>query len=300
MKTLIGIPTLNNAERLKRCLASIQNYTVLDDPSNPVEVLVSDDFSKPESTEHNKQVCASFEVNMLMAPQRYGIATQWNRLTRHAPDADVIVLVNDDIQVAPNWLDVLRYSVMNNDHAGMVSLPSQQIESEIIYDEWGRFADTDYEEATLRDGNGELVSSGGACFAFRRGLFEEVGGFDERFLCYYEEVDFGVRLALRGYFHFIADWPVLGHEIGATIASNYDARALLAESLQKFTDKWIGKWEWAPEAYGESRLGFTSPIPDLYLVRKFPSLDALREQLGHRELPKTKHWNSQWQNWRKP
>ena len=34
---------------------------------------------------------------------------------------------------------------------------------------------------------------------YRRAAFAEVGGFDERFFCYFEDVDLGFRLRLRGY-----------------------------------------------------------------------------------------------------
>jgi GT2 family glycosyltransferase len=296
MKTLIGIPTLNNPERLARCLASLRRCTDLTDTI----VLVSDDFSSSENLEKNKRVCAEQSVNMLTAPQRYGIATQWNRLTRHVPDADVVVLVNDDIVFAnKDWLDVLRYSVTENPHAGMVSLRSIQVPYNATETAAQSMlpAPTDYEEATLLHGDRSLVSSSGACFAIRHDLFDQLGGFDERYLCYYEEVDFGVRAALRGYFHFVASYPIVGHEIGVTIAREYDAVALLAESLKKFTDKWIGEWDWRET---KNVLGRTIGLPDLKDVTKFPSLDALRKQLAHREMPPTKHWNSQWQNWRRP
>lgn len=295
MKTLIGIPTLNNPDRLRRCLSSIKRCTDLTD----VVLLVSDDFSVEHNTKRNKDVCHEFQVPMLTAPKRYGIATQWNRLVRHVPDSDVIVLVNDDIVVTKDWLNVLRYSVTENEHAGMVSLRSVQIPYNA--NETTAYnllpISTDYEEAALLHGNRSLVSSGGACFAIRRDLFDALDGFDERYLCYYEEVDFGVRSALQGYFHFFASYPVVGHEIGITIAREYDAVALLAESLQKFTDKWIGEWDWQEN---KNILGQTKGLPHIKDATKFPSLDALRRQLRAREIPETKHWNSQWQNWRKP
>ncbi|MDI9612972.1 MAG: glycosyltransferase family 2 protein [Acidobacteriota bacterium] len=46
----------------------------------------------------------------------------------------------------------------------------------------------------------------GAFFLVRRPLFEHLGGFDERFFVYYEEVDFSLRARKEGWIsHFIAE-----------------------------------------------------------------------------------------------
>jgi len=46
---------------------------------------------------------------------------------------------------------------------------------------------------------GEIFSPCAAAALYRRSAFLEVGGFDEDFFCYMEDVDLGFRLRVRGY-----------------------------------------------------------------------------------------------------
>lgn len=234
MTCLIGIPTLNGPDRLKRCLAAICECTDLTD----VRVLVADDGSSPTNLEANKDLVGAFGFEMLMTGgARLGVAAEWNRLVRHAP-SDVIVLVNDDVEVVEDWLSVLRFSVEENPLIGCVSLRS--VTGTIKAAAAPIPLRIDYQEARLLLGGGGLVTAGGACFAFRRAVYDEVGGFDERFFCFYEEVDFSVAARECGYYSAFASYPLVYHLGGATTSEskNMDAQRILVESRQKFHQKW--------------------------------------------------------------
>lgn len=264
MKVLVGIPTLNGPDRLDRALASVKKHTDLKD----VTVLVSDDCSSEKNLKLNKDVVHTHGVPMLMSGERLGIAKQWNRLVRHVPDAEICVLLNDDVEVVEDWLDVLVFSLERNPDLGMVAL---RCETGVIKKDCPPRPKIDYNEALLMTGGGTLVSAGGACFAFRRGNWEHVGGFDERYFCFYEEVDFGVTLATSlGRYSAFASYPVIYHMGGATIGANSDASAVLIDSRQKFWDKW-GK-----------------------------TMDQWRTARGEAELPNPVEWNSSWKYARLP
>ena len=53
--------------------------------------------------------------------------------------------------------------------------------------------------ATWPAAESEVFAPCAAAALYRRAAFEEIGGFDERFFCYFEDVDLGFRLRLRGH-----------------------------------------------------------------------------------------------------
>jgi len=259
---------------LRRCLASILECTDFD--RFDVKILVGDDGSSEHNLEANKSVLHEFCTNaagrgvaeMLMS-SRTGIASTWNRIVRHdVSKRDVVVLVNDDVEVVDDWLDILAFSVLENPNAGMIGLntyPGQ------IKEAAPKQMRVDYVEAHLLDGDGALVSSHGPIFGFSRSVYDAVGGFDERYFCFYEEVDFGVALRTLGYDHYMASYPICYHMGGATNSDprNLDAAKCMAESRAKFVEKWGC-------GFDGLRRGFAF---------KFPK-------------PLPREWNTQLKNWR--
>jgi GT2 family glycosyltransferase len=253
-KVTVGIATLNGPDRLNRCLHSIRHFTRWSNVGS-VKLLVHDDGSNEENLEKNKiLVCNHYmdlyntvglEMLMTEGGTRGGIAKSWNKLVRHQA-SDVIILLNDDIEVSPDWLDVLVYSVWENPRAGMVGLNSYVGVTRSQHEATFRGAAheacprIDYVEAKLLSGNHNLLTSNGSAFAFRSSAFYDAGGFDERYFCYYEEVDFGVALRQKGYEHFICSYPILYHMGGATNSdeTNLDAGAEMLRSREKFREKW--------------------------------------------------------------
>lgn len=244
-RILVGIPTLNGAERLWRCLYSIGE--TVDFHRHDVRVLVADDGSTDEdlkqnfATVHRAATCCIPGVEMLYGHGRTGIAKAWNRLVRHDPARDIVILLNDDVEVAPDWLDAMVYTLVENPTLGMVGFNTYcGVTKAQVAKERGEPLRIDYSEARVMDGGGALLSSHGPAFGFRRAAYDEVDGFDERYYVFYEEMDFGVALCKRGYRHAMLSYPVLYHMGGATNSDpkNLDAVKHMAESKAKFHEKW--------------------------------------------------------------
>lgn len=267
-RVLVGIPTLNGPDRLRRALSSVLEYSSV--PDVELTVLVSDDSSDKRNLKLNKDVvhsCREHGVQMLTTETRLGVPRQWNRLVRHVPDAEVVAIINDDVEVVTDWLDVLVFTLLRNPHVGQVGL---RCDTGITRSNAVARASVDYHEARLLDGGGAMLSCGGACFAFRRADWEAIGGFDERYFCFYEEIDFGVSLTTKlGRSNVIAEYPVVYHMGGATTSEHADMGEIMAESRAKFAAKW-------------------------------GTLDGLRADFVQRKRQPYVEWNSHWKNWRHP
>ena len=69
---------------------------------------------------------------------------------------------------------------------------------------------------------GEVFSACAAACAFRRSAFDAVGGFDESFFCYCEDVDLGFRLRLAGWKIVQANDAIVHHVGGGSSATQSD------------------------------------------------------------------------------
>jgi N-acetylglucosaminyl-diphospho-decaprenol L-rhamnosyltransferase len=234
-EVLIGIPTLNGSDRLRRCLRSIKVNTP---PAQPFKVLVVDDCSTPENLQRNKNVVHEFGIEMITHQERYGVARGWNDLTRHTK-APYIILMNDDVEVVPDWYDALVFSLKNNPGAGMIGLTAYQ---GVNSSNFSPPPVKSYNEAVMQRGDG-MFSATGFLFGFRHEQFDMISGFDDGYFLFYEEVDFGIRLLQAGWPSYMLSYPVVIHQGGATTSDTrnvQDPQGVMAASRDRFMSKFGG------------------------------------------------------------
>ncbi len=109
--------------------------------------------------------------------------------------------------------------------------------SQVLPASWARQRMTDWDHTTSRDVDQIM----GAFFLVRRKLFEALGGFDERFFVYYEEVDLCFRAAARGFkSRFLADARAMhrgggcSHQVKARRLT-YSVRSRLKYALKHYS-----------------------------------------------------------------
>ncbi len=118
-----------------------------------------------------------------------------------------LVTLNPDTIATDSWLERLTAGARRWPEAGAFGSTQVQLDDPQLLDgagdEW-HAAGVGWRalEGHPVSGNrseGETFSPCAAAALYRRELFLELGGFDEAFFCYCEDIDLGFRLRLRGY-----------------------------------------------------------------------------------------------------
>lgn len=201
------IVVFNSGPVLIDCLQAVSKQTLL-----PKRVILVDNASTDDSFEnastHLKSIShLAGRFKLLKNTRNIGFAAA-NNAAVACCDTDFVALLNPDAIPEPDWLEKLMAAACR--HPRAAAFASRQM-LDIKKDLIDGLGDV-YNPAGIcwrrRHGKvlrpGDLVESetSSACAAavlYRRPVFLELGGFDENFFCYVEDVDFGLRLRQRGY-----------------------------------------------------------------------------------------------------
>jgi hypothetical protein len=220
-----------------------------------VRIIVLDDCSTEENLEKNKVICASFGLDLLMHTERLGVAKSWNDLTRHA-ESEIVILLNDDVEVANNWIDVATYTLNNNPQIGVVGFNAYEGNNSRLQ---SNNVPTYVESNILLGSNlHPILSAKGFAFAFLKKDFNDVGGFDNSYFCFFEEIDFNLSIMKLGKRNCILSYPIFKHAVAATTTKELlDHKITFLKSKEYFENKWGVKWESLRALFNKSS------IPDI-------------------------------------
>lgn len=263
-RILIGVSCYNEHRHLEMLLESIRWYTYY--PYDDYDIVVCDDGSQPEPLERIRDVCARFGATLIENQQNLGIPRTWNHLCE-AIDAqsEIIVLLNDDILVAPNWLRVADHFLTANKgnravgtmfwnpynnftmemmqailpHLGHTIYKSADhlTGSEDWFDHWQNCSPTVTEKDQGRgQGLGRCMCPCGCCFAFTREMYDRVAeynytkygfrhGFDPRIKSFHEESMMGTICAYLGAAAWGFPYPRPYHKHGYTFGHSPELQA---------------------------------------------------------------------------
>ena len=192
----------NGASYLDACLRSLTQSRAA-----PAEVIVVDNASTDDSLQ---ELHLFPRVNVLAQPINLGFAGGANAGLA-AVKTDVVLLMNPDVEVDPDFGQALNDAFADDDRLGAAGALLRYPDSDRIQHAGGNIErplmTTSHVAYGLRIGEARLVPSDvdfvtGGAMGLRMRSVQAVGGFDESFSpVYYEDVDLCVRLRN-------ADWRV--------------------------------------------------------------------------------------------
>jgi GT2 family glycosyltransferase len=228
-RSAVVIPSWNTLEHLPGCLDSLAGQDA------ELELLVVDNGSTDGSLEYLRRK----GVPHVSLPENVGFAAAVN-LGVARTSATAILVLNADTALEPACVGTLLEALNADPRLGGVQPRILQLESprDVL-----RSADSarlySAGQALTRDGRAfergmgeeqrsELLAGGevfgvcGAACLLRRELFAELGGYDEAYFAFYEDVDLNMRARIAGWSFGYVREAVLWHVGNASWAAGFE------------------------------------------------------------------------------
>lgn len=220
MVTVI-IVNWNGGDMLRRCLHDLLRHTV-----PPTRILVMDNGSSDGSAE---KVAGMPGVTVRMLGKNLGFAAG-NNLALSECDTEFVALLNPDAFPEPDWLEKLLAAARARPDVAAFGCRQMVEGMEGVVDGLGdvyHLSGLVWRQGHMRMLKSsdlapcEIFSPCAGAALYRREALVEVGGFDEDFFCYVEDVDLGFRLRLAGYRSMYVPGAVVHHVGSATTGGQH-------------------------------------------------------------------------------
>ncbi|MGZ4968304.1 MAG: glycosyltransferase family 2 protein [Methylobacter sp.] len=200
-KVTVVIVNWNGERFLERCLTALMNQTL-----KPYEIILLDNGSSDSSVEIARRFPT---VQLMLQNQNTGFARGNNlAIDAASKESEWIALLNPDAFAEPRWLEALLTETARNREFDIfgsklinATEPTQLDGAGDAYHISGlvwRIGHGMPVSAAIENTR-EVFSPCAAAALYRRSALDKVGGFDEDYFCYLEDVDLGFRLRLAGY-----------------------------------------------------------------------------------------------------
>jgi GT2 family glycosyltransferase len=286
-RVAIVIPTWNKAAMLAEALENLRRQRCAID-----RVIVVDNGS----TDRSAQIAADAGAHVIPLGSNRGFAAAVNRGIQEAGAADYIGVLNNDVTLAPDWLERLIAPL----EKGSAWFAAGKLLDWLMPDRLdGSFDALCRGGCAWRCGHGRLDSplwnqprsihlAPFTAALFRTALFNAVGLLDERFESYLEDVDFGLRCAEAGFSGLYVPDAVAYHRGSATLGRWHPdtvrrlARNQVLLIAKHYPPNWVLRYGW-PIFIAQSLWGFVALRHGAlfsYLSGKVQGLRQFRETRG--------------------
>jgi len=235
MQTAVVILNWNGRHMMEKFLPSVTANTTGD-----AEVIIADNGSTDDSIEFLHSHYPSLRIIQL--DQNYGFAEGYNRALAQV-EADYYVLLNDDVEVTPHWIEPVIAQMQQNTQTAICQPKLLMYDRRDTFeyagaaggfiDSYGypfcrgRLFDVVEQDHGQYDDPREIFWASGAAMFVRADVWHQLGGLDGDFFAHMEEIDFCWRAKNKGYRVEYCPQSVIYHVGGGTLPKSNPRKTYL-------------------------------------------------------------------------
>jgi len=214
----IIILNLDGKKIIPFCLNSLRKINY---PREKTEIIVVDNGSRDGSVSFIRKNYP--EVKIIRNSKNLGFCKPNNVAAKKAK-GEYLVFLNNDMKVEKDWLVNLVDKIVDKKNVATVSskilswdgkkINHGGADSDIFFN--ARLEGYMEKDSDKFNKDKEILFPSGGSMIISRELFLSVGGFDNDFFAYYEDVDLGIRLKIMGYENHFASKSLVYHMHSAT------------------------------------------------------------------------------------
>ena len=229
MKTVaIVIPSLHRPDLTARCIESIQRQTV---PAELWKIVVVENDARSSSILPDPLPLNTVRIEL---PKNEGTTNSINRGMAAIP-SPYVLLLNNDVELAPDYLEKLLAALESDESLGFVVGKLLRADDHTVLDGAGDamlLAGAAYRLGHLDPDEGQydkrmpLLSACGAAVLYRSKAFLLSGALDSDFFAYVDDLDLALRVNLLGYSGAYVPAAVAYHVGSATLGHAMHPRVI--------------------------------------------------------------------------
>ncbi|WP_307793726.1 glycosyltransferase [Actinotalea soli] len=185
-------------------ITCLRSFADVDWPAEQLELLVVDNDSGDGSEERIRAEVPQAVV--VQAGSNTGFAGGCNLGVEHAT-GEYVAFINNDARPGRDWVSAAVATLASDRTIGCVASKVldwdgnlvDYVDGSLTWFGMGYKREAERPDSPEYDHPKDVLFGTGAAMVMRADLYREVGGFDERFFMFYEDVDLGWRLNVLGY-----------------------------------------------------------------------------------------------------
>ncbi|PJJ61730.1 glycosyltransferase [Compostimonas suwonensis] len=205
-------------------LQAIETLRTIDWPLERLEIVVVENGSGDDSAERLR--AGAPDVKLVVSKQNHGFAGGCNLGVKQS-SGEYIAFLNNDAKPDAGWI---REAVRRFEESASIGAVASKVldwDGELV-DYVGSamtWFGQGYKPSTAQpqphdaDVARDVLFGTGSAMFVRRSVFDELGGFDERYFMFFEDVDLGWRLNLRGWRYVYEPASLAFHKHHASMSS---------------------------------------------------------------------------------